>query len=118
MYDDTNFSKYFSFFLHFQEPLVLSSSNPMIENSGLTDIHKQIYGYRASTYLHMKNPRNSQDGGTLEEHRRRQEGHEDTSVVTNIVFFLLCVLILCIIMSLVWFRFLKPRLQKYEDDVD
>ena len=32
----------------FQEPLVLSSSNPMIENSGLTDIHKQIYGYRES----------------------------------------------------------------------
>ena len=48
MYDDTNFSKYFSFFLYFQEPLVLSSSNPMIENSGLTDIHKQIYGYRES----------------------------------------------------------------------
>ena len=32
----------------FQEPLVLSASNPMIENSGLTDIHKQIYGYRES----------------------------------------------------------------------
>ena len=27
---------------------MLSSSNPMIENSGLTDIHKQIYGYRES----------------------------------------------------------------------
>ena len=55
---DTNFSKYFSFFLYFQEPLVLSSSNPMIENSGLTDIHKQIYGYRESLISAIDCPSN------------------------------------------------------------
>ena len=80
-------------------------------NAGLKTVHKQVYGYRASSYL-VREHMNEQDALQQEIlDRRRRKQVEDTSLVTNIVFFLLCLLILVIIVVIVWFRFLKPRVE-------
>ena len=81
-------------------------------NSGLKTIHQQIYGYRASAYLVPSNHLNDVSLQQEIEERRRKRQTEETSLVTNIVFFLLCLLILVIIFAIVWFRFLKPRIEK------
>ena len=102
----------YSHLIFFQEPLMLPVSNSMDENSGLKNVSRQIYGYRASSYL-ANNPHQELDENEEENYHRRRQ-HEDTSLVTNIVFFLLCLLILAIIIAIVWFRFLKPRFEKFE----
>ena len=89
---------------------MLPTSNSIDDDSGLKNVHKQIYGYKASSYLITSNQNLKQED--IENNQRRR--HEDTSVVTNIVFFLLCLLILAIICAIIWFRFLKPKFGKVE----
>merc|ERR1739845_51411 len=96
-----------------ERPLSLQQDNATTEdvNSGLRTIHQQIYGYRASAYLVPNSNDVTLHRQEIEERRRKRQA-EETSLVTNIVFFLLCLLILVIILAIVWFRFLKPRIEK------